>query len=59
MLQRVFGILCFYAKDAPQANKTEVKYFGSNLELIDGYINDAGKRSLEQSSNLNLLTFQH
>ena len=44
----------FMPKDAPQANKTEVKYFGSNLELIDGYINDAGKRSLEQSSNLNL-----
>ena len=44
----------FMPKDAPQANKTEVKYFGSKLELIDGYINDAGKRSLEQSSNLNL-----
>ena len=44
----------FMPKDAPQANKTEVKYFGSNLELIDGFINDAGKRSLEQSSNLNL-----
>ena len=44
----------FMPKDAPQANKTEVKYFGSNLELIDGYINDAGKRSLEQSSKLNL-----
>ena len=44
----------FMPKDAPQANKTEVKYFGSNLELIDGYINDAGKRSLEQSSDLNL-----
>ena len=44
----------FMPTDAPQANKTEVKYFGSNLELIDGYINDAGKRSLEQSSNLNL-----
>ena len=44
----------FMPKDAPQANKTEVKYFGSNLELIDGYINDAGKRSLEQSLNLNL-----
>lgn len=44
----------FMPKDAPLANKTEVKYFGSNLELIDGYINDAGKKSIEVSADLNL-----
>ena len=44
----------FMPKDAPLANKTEVKYFGSKLELIDGYINDAGKKSIEVSSELNL-----
>ena len=44
----------FMPKDAPLANKTEVSYFGANLELIDGYINDAGKKSIDMSSKLNL-----
>ena len=44
----------FMPKDAPLANKTEVKYFGAKLELIDGYINDAGKKSMEVSADKNL-----
>ena len=44
----------FMPKDAPLANKTEVSYFGAKLELIDGYINDAGKKSIDMSSKLNL-----
>ena len=44
----------FMPKDAPLANKTEVKYFGAKLELIDGYINDAGKISMEVSADKNL-----
>ena len=44
----------FMPDDAPLANKIEVQYFGAKLELIDGYINDAGKKSIEISSELNL-----
>ena len=44
----------FMPNDAPLANKIEVQYFGAKLELIDGYINDAGKKSIEVSSELNL-----
>ena len=44
----------FMPNDAPLANKIEVQYFGAKLELIDGYINDAGKKSIEISSELNL-----
>ena len=44
----------FMPNDAPLANKIEVQYFGAKLELIDGYINDAGKKSIKISSELNL-----
>ena len=44
----------FMPNDAPLANKIEVQYFGAKLQLIDGYINDAGKKSIEVSSELNL-----
>ena len=44
----------FMPNDAPLANKIEVQYFGAKLELINGYINDAGKKSIEISSELNL-----
>jgi len=44
----------FMPKDAPLANKTETIFHGANIELIDGYINDAGARSLELSKKKNL-----
>ena len=44
----------FMPKDAPLANKTETIFHGANIELIDGYINDAGARSLELSKQKNL-----
>ena len=44
----------FMPKDAPLANKTETIFHGANIELIDGYINDAGVRSLELSKKKNL-----
>ena len=44
----------FMPKDAPLANKTETIFHGADIELIDGYINDAGARSLEVSKQKNL-----
>ena len=44
----------FMPKDAPLANKTETIFHGADIELIDGYINDAGARSLEVSKHKNL-----
>lgn len=40
----------FMPKDAPLANKTETIYHGAKVELINGFINDAGKRSAEVST---------
>ena len=37
----------FMPKDAPQANVTECKAFGANVELVDGFITDAGLKSAE------------
>ena len=37
----------FMPKDAPQANVTECKAFGANVELVDGFITDAGSKSAE------------
>ena len=35
----------FMPKDAPLANKMECIAFGANVELVDGFISDAGKAS--------------
>ena len=37
----------FMPKDAPQANVTECKAFGANVELVDGFITDAGLKSAQ------------
>ena len=35
----------FMPKDAPEANRVEVEITGAKLELVDGYITDAGRIS--------------
>ena len=37
----------FMPKDVPLANYMECKYYGANVELIDGFINDCGRISSE------------
>ncbi len=39
----------FMPKDAPAANKIESEIMGSNLTLVDGLINDAGRLSRERA----------
>ena len=44
----------FMPKDAPQANVAECKTFGANVELVDGFITDAGSKSAEAAEALGL-----
>ncbi len=44
----------FMPKDAPEANRVEVEITGANLELVDGYITDAGRISGERAAELGL-----
>ncbi len=44
----------FMPKDAPQANRVEVEISGANLELVDGFITDAGRISGERAAELGL-----
>ncbi|MFL2664427.1 MAG: threonine synthase [Dehalococcoidia bacterium] len=41
----------FMPKDAPIPNKIECFAFGADIQLVDGYINDAGKLSIQASEN--------
>jgi len=38
----------FFPKDVPKAFLTECKYYGASVELVEGRINDAGKRVAEE-----------
>ena len=38
----------FFPKDVPKAFLTECKYYGAHVELVEGRINDAGKRVGEE-----------
>ena len=44
----------FMPKDAPEANRVEVEISGANLELVDGYITDAGRISAQRAEELGL-----
>ena len=44
----------FMPKDAPEANRVEVEYTGANLELVDGFITDAGRISAQRAEELGL-----
>ena len=44
----------FMPKDAPEANRVEVEFTGANLELVDGFITDAGRISGERAEELGL-----
>ena len=44
----------FMPKDAPEANRVEVEISGANLELVDGYITDAGRISAQRAEDLGL-----
>ena len=44
----------FMPKDAPEANRVEVEITGGKLELVDGYITDAGRISGERAGELGL-----
>ena len=44
----------FMPKDAPEANRVEVEISGANLELVDGFITDAGRISGERAEELGL-----
>ena len=44
----------FMPKDAPMANKMECIAFGAKVNLVDGYISDAGKASALASEKYNL-----
>ena len=44
----------FMPEDAPNANKLETFYHGAHLELINGFINDAGRKSAELSKEKDL-----
>jgi threonine synthase len=37
----------FFPRDVPKAFLTECKYYGAEVELVEGRINDAGKRAAE------------
>ena len=44
----------FMPKDAPEANRVEVEITGAKLELVDGYITDAGRISGQRAEELGL-----
>ena len=44
----------FMPKDAPEANRVEVDLTGAILELVDGYITDAGRISAQRAEELGL-----
>ena len=44
----------FMPKDAPEANRVEVEISGARLELVDGYITDAGRISAQRAEELGL-----
>ena len=44
----------FMPKDAPEANRVEVEITGGKLELVDGYITDAGRVSGQRAEELGL-----
>ena len=44
----------FMPKDAPEANRVEVEISGANLELVDGFITDAGRISAQRAEELGL-----
>ena len=44
----------FMPKDAPEANRVEVEITGGKLELVDGYITDAGRISGQRAEELGL-----
>ena len=44
----------FMPKDAPEANRVEVEVTGANLELVDGFITDAGRISAQRAEELGL-----
>ena len=44
----------FMPKDAPEANRVEVEISGAQLELVDGYITDAGRISAQRAEELGL-----
>ena len=44
----------FMPKDAPEANRIEVEMSGARLELVDGFITDAGRISAERAAELDL-----
>ena len=44
----------FMPKDAPEANRVEVEFSGANLELVDGFITDAGRISAQRAEELGL-----
>ena len=44
----------FMPKDAPEANRVEVEVSGANLELVDGFITDAGRISAQRAEELGL-----
>lgn len=44
----------FMPKDAPEANRVEVEMSGARLELVDGFITDAGRASAQRAAELDL-----
>lgn len=44
----------FMPKDAPEANRIEVEMSGARLELVDGFITDAGRISAARAAELDL-----
>ena len=44
----------FMPKDAPEANRVEVDITGAKLELVDGFITDAGRISAQRAEELGL-----
>lgn len=44
----------FMPKDAPEANRIEVEMSGARLELVDGFITDAGRISAERAAEMDL-----
>ena len=48
------GAYVFMPKDAPEANRVEVEVSGANLELVNGFITDAGRISAQRAEELGL-----
>ena len=44
----------FMPKDVPIANYIECDYYGANVHLVEGFINDCGKASAEHAEKFNL-----